>query len=100
SDSDVRSSWSNYGTQDVWIAAPGENVVTTYPGGTYASASGTSFSCPLVTGTADLMLSISPSLNESSAADALTHAQPLTPDVNHGRLNVYLAVQAWMQRAH
>jgi len=97
SDSDVRSSWSNYGTPDVWIGAPGENVVTTYPGGTYASASGTSFSCPLVTGTADLLLSINSSLVQAQAASALAHAQPLTPDLNHGRLNVYMAIQAWMQ---
>lgn len=99
SDTDARSSWSNYGTPDVWIGAPGENVVTTYPGGTYASASGTSFSCPFVTGTANLMLSAHASPNESQAASALTHAQPLTPDLNHGRLNVYSAVQAWIQTA-
>ena len=28
---DVRSSFSNYGTPLVWLAAPGEGVVTTYP---------------------------------------------------------------------
>ena len=99
SDADVRSSWSNYGPTDVWIAAPGENVITTYPGGTYASASGTSFSCPLVSGTADLLLSARSGLTQSSAATALTHAQPLTPDLNHGRLNVYSAVQSWIQQS-
>src|SRR5882762_10308766 len=41
SNSDTLSSFSNYGSTDVWIAAPGENIITTYPGGTYASASGT-----------------------------------------------------------
>jgi len=40
---DTRSSFSNYGSVDVLIAAPGENVVSTFPGGTYASASGTCF---------------------------------------------------------
>jgi len=97
SDNDVRSSWSNYGNLDVWIAAPGENVVTTYPGGTYASASGTSFSCPLVTGTVDLMLDASSSLTQTKAASALANAIHLTPDINHGRLNVYMALQAWRQ---
>src|ERR1700682_1321861 len=50
-DWDARSSFSNYGNTDVWIAAPGEYIISTFPGGTYASASGTSFSSPLVAGT-------------------------------------------------
>ena len=96
-DWDSRSSFSNYGTADVWIAAPGEFIVSTYPGGTYASASGTSFSSPLVAGTAALLLSAKQaSLNQSQAANALAHAQMLTPDLNHGRLNVYQAISAWL----
>jgi subtilisin family serine protease len=99
SDSDTISTWSNYGTPDVWIGAPGEHVVSTYPGGTYASGSGTSFSCPLVTGTAALLLNANSNLNQSRAASALAHAQPLTPSVNHGLLDVYTAIQAWIQAA-
>jgi subtilisin family serine protease len=96
-DWDSRSSFSNYGATDVWIAAPGENIVSTFPGATYASASGTSFSSPIVAGTVSLMLSAKPqSLNQSQAAKALAHAQKLTPDLNHGRLNVYQAVSAWV----
>ena len=96
-DWDTRSSFSNYGPADVWIAAPGEYVISTYPGGTYASESGTSFSSPLAAGTVALLLSAKPSgLNQSQAANALANAQVLTPDLNHGRLNVYQAVSAWV----
>src|SRR6267143_6975024 len=93
---DSRSSFSNFGSVDVLIAAPGENAISTYPGGTYASASGTSFSSPLVAGTAPLMLSARPSLNQNQAASALSHAIHLTPDLNHGRLDIYQAVSAWV----
>jgi subtilisin family serine protease len=95
-DWDARSSFSNYGPADVWIAAPGENVISTYPGGSYGSESGTSFSAPLVAGTVALMLSAKQQpLNQSQAANALQHAIHLTPDLNHGRLDVYQAVSAW-----
>jgi subtilisin family serine protease len=95
-DYDTRSTFSNYGNTDVWIAAPGEYVISTFPGGTYAAASGTSFSSPLVAGSADLLLSAKPSLNQKSAASAFSHAIQLTPDLNHGRLDVYQAVSAWV----
>jgi subtilisin family serine protease len=94
---DSRSSFSNYGSADVWIAAPGEYVISTYPGGTYASSSGTSFSSPLVAGTASLLFSAkSQSFNQSQAASALSHAILLTPDLNYGRLDAYKAVSAWV----
>jgi len=98
SNADVKSSFSNYGTADVWIAAPGENVMSTYPGGTYASSSGTSFSCPLVTGTVALLMDARGGVNQSNAAGALAHARPLTPNMNHGRLDVYQAVLNWLSR--
>jgi len=95
-DWDSRSTFSNYGAVDVWVAAPGENIVSTYPGGTYGSASGTSFSAPIVAGTVSLMLSAKEQcINQSQAAKALSNAQKLTPDLNHGRLDVYNAVSAW-----
>src|ERR1700674_4799323 len=98
-DWDTRSSFSNYGTSDAWIAAPGEYVISTYPGGTYASASGTSFSSPLVAGTASLLLSAKSSLNQKQAASALSHAIRLTPDLHYGRLDVYQAVSAWVNNS-
>jgi subtilisin family serine protease len=94
-DWDARSSFSNYGSADVWIAAPGEYVISTFPGGGYAAASGTSFSSPLVAGTSALLLNAKSGLNQSQAASALSHARVLTPDLNHGRLDAYQAISAW-----
>lgn len=94
-DYDTRSSFSNYGPADVLVGAPGENIISTYPGATYASSSGTSFSSPIVAGTVALAMSLKPGLNQSKAASALTHARKLTPDLNYGRLDVYQALTAW-----
>ena len=53
---DQRSAFSNYGADLVTIAAPGEGLVTTYPGKHYAQVSGTSFSAALVSGGAALLI--------------------------------------------
>jgi len=95
SDRDVQSSFSNYGSQVVWIAAPGEDIMSTYPGATYASSSGTSFSAPLVAGTAALLVNVSNKVNQSTASSALAHAKWLSTDLNYGRLDTYQAVNAW-----
>jgi subtilisin family serine protease len=50
------STFSNRGADMVAVAAPGETLVTTYPGDHYASVSGTSFSAALVSGAADVLL--------------------------------------------
>lgn len=94
-DWDTRSSFSNFGNADVWVAAPGEYVISTYPGGAFGSASGTSFSAPLAAGTVALLQSAKPGIDQPSAAAALAHAQLLTPDLNHGRLDVFQALISW-----
>jgi len=109
SNNDTPSTFSNYGAPPVWLAAPGEGVMTTYPFGTYAAGWGTSFSTPLVSGEVALMVSASNgkgstsvgllgllSGSESQAANALAHTQSIPdPQLGKGRLDTYQATQAW-----
>jgi subtilisin family serine protease len=95
SDFDTRSSFSNYGP-DVWVAAPGEGIISTYPYGTYSAGWGTSFSAPFVSGTAALLVGVSPSINQPSAAAAIAHAQWISGSgMGNGLLNVDAATQSW-----
>lgn len=90
---DERSSFSNYGNQIVWVAAPGEAVITTYPFGTYAAAWGTSFSAPMVSGGVDLLENVKPGISEMQAALAMANAQYLlSVGMGNGRVDLYRAV--------
>ncbi len=63
--------WSNYGAY-VDISAPGEGITTTWPGGSYVTISGTSFSSPIVAVIAALSLSLDGNLSNSSLVDLLS----------------------------
>lgn len=67
---DTLPSWSNYGSY-VAISAPGEGITTTWPGNSYVTVSGTSFSSPIVAGTAALALSVNPLLSNKNIRDLL-----------------------------
>jgi subtilisin family serine protease len=71
----TKSRFSNFGTGKISLAAPGENVYSTVPGGGYASNSGTSMASPHVAGVAALIRS--------------TH-----PKATPGQVRVMLAAQA------
>lgn len=54
-DSTFVSGFSNYGKRNVDLFAPGEDIYTAIPENKYESGSGTSFSAPMVSGTAALI---------------------------------------------
>lgn len=56
----VIATWSNFGRTGVDVAAPGSDLLTTLPGGSYAAFSGTSAAAPVVTGTIALMRAAEP----------------------------------------
>jgi subtilisin family serine protease len=53
------ATFSNYGKW-IAVAAPGEQITSTMPGGLYGTWSGTSMAAPLVAGTAALVRSLAP----------------------------------------
>lgn len=88
---DVRSTFSSFGPV-VYVGAPGEGVVTTYPGGNYAQAWGTSFSAPFISGAAALAVQIDGTITEAGVADAVGHARSVA-QMGKGRLDLYQTVQ-------
>jgi subtilisin family serine protease len=58
----TKSRFSNFGENKINVAAPGENVYSTVPGGGYESMSGTSMASPHVAGVAALLRSQDPKL--------------------------------------
>ncbi|MDX2040107.1 MAG: S8 family serine peptidase, partial [Acidobacteriota bacterium] len=55
--SDLLATFSNYGANNVHVAAPGIDVLTTYPNNRYVTLTGTSAAAPLVAGVAGLLKS-------------------------------------------
>lgn len=85
---DTRSSFSNFGTALVSLAAPGEGLITAYPGGYYAAVWGTSFSAPLVSGTVALIEQVRPGATFADALEALEKAVPVENGLGSGRLDI------------
>ena len=90
---DQRSAFSNYGNGLVRVSAPGEGLVTPFPGGRYAVVSGTSFSAALVSGGAALLEQLAPGIEPNNAQEALGRAKRIGEDMGDGRIDLYSALQ-------
>jgi subtilisin family serine protease len=107
----IAANFSNYGKKEVDIFAPGVQIYSTMPGGNvYGAASGTSMACPVVAGTAALIMSYYPTLTAQQVKYAIEKsAQQITENVKQpgsdesvpftdlsktgGLLNAYSAIQ-------
>ncbi len=90
------SSFSNYGPDITTVAAPGENLITTYPGAHWASVTGTSFSAALVSGAAAEIAGMFPHCDGNDVLDALASGRSYTSQLGWGVPNLFYAVNyAW-----
>jgi hypothetical protein len=96
---DQRSSFSNYGATSVDLAAPGENILSTYIGPNYRYSSGTSMAAPHVAGVAALLAGMDPALTVSDIKSILIESVDPLPVwsgvvASGGRLNARRAAGA------
>jgi subtilisin family serine protease len=97
---DVKSSFSNYGTNSIDITAPGSNIASTVPYGNYGYMSGTSMASPMVSGLLGLMKSLNPGMPNQdlincmySTADNINTANPsYIGELGAGRINAFAAM--------
>ena len=94
---DRLADFSNFG-KNISVTAPGDEVVTTFPGGLYARASGTSFSAPLVSGSVALLVSLGGRANTAARTIIVTadSIDGLNPEfeklLGKGRINLLNAL--------
>jgi subtilisin family serine protease len=89
--SDTKSTFSNFGSGVVTFAAPGEGVITTYPGGNYAAGWGTSFSAPMLSGAAALVLQARPTAKPGDITNALSKTKQIS-DMGYGRIDLFASL--------
>lgn len=93
------SSFSNYGATTVDLGAPGSGILSTVPGGGYATYSGTSMATPHVAGAVALFASVHPDATAAEIRGALLSSTAATASlasntVTGGRLDVTAMLQA------
>lgn len=94
--------FSSYGDQVIQIAAVGENVVSTAPGGGRQRMSGTSMATPEVAGAAALAFGINPALTAAQVRDLILQTARKDPDLagkvsTGGKLDVPALLEAARQ---
>jgi subtilisin family serine protease len=94
---DALASFSSRGNY-VDVSAPGVSILTTARGGAYGTASGTSFSSPIVAGVAALILSVNPDLTAYEVEAILSEtaedlgAPGYDTSFGYGRVDAYRAL--------
>ena len=73
-DKDLVAYFSNYGSKNVDVFAPGVNIYATFPNNDYQSISGTSMAAPQVAGVAALIRSYYPSLTASQVKQIIMNS--------------------------
>lgn len=90
---------SNWGKNKVDVAAPGENIYSTLPGGRYGYMSGTSQATAFVSGMAALLLAKNPNLTPTQIKEIIKVSVDKIPQLENkvatgGRVNAYSALLA------
>ncbi|HKG23971.1 MAG TPA: S8 family peptidase, partial [Blastocatellia bacterium] len=94
---DTITSFSAYGHNTISVAAPGQEILSTIPGGGYAQFHGTSQAAPHVSGIAALLWSNEPTLTPAQVKERIIRtSEPVlsvaSKLVNSGRANAFAAL--------
>lgn len=92
SNADLRSFFSNYGVKSIKLSAPGEALITAYPGNNYAGVWGTSFSAALTSGAAALLTQVKPKADGYLVKQALEHGHKLNVGMGQARLDILASI--------
>lgn len=89
---DSRSAFSNFNSPSARTAAPGEGLITTYPGDAYAAVWGTSFSTALVSGAVAMIVDCKPDIRVNEVLHILAHGREIHQGMGEARLDVLLSM--------
>jgi subtilisin family serine protease len=96
---DAKTPFSNFGLTSVDLAAPGVDILSTWPGSRYLRADGTSMASPHVAGVAALVLARFPSLTAEELRNKVLNGVDTVPGLvgivaTGGRVNALRALSA------